>query len=102
MHDLSGKRITVMGLGRFGGGVGVTRWLCAQGARVLVTDLARADSLADALVQIEDLVDSGAVQLRLGGHDEDDFARADLVIANPAVPKPWANQIGRASCRERV
>ena len=31
--QLAGKRVTVLGLGRFGGGVGVARWLCSQGAR---------------------------------------------------------------------
>ena len=38
MADLAGTRATVMGLGRFGGGVGVTRWLASQGADILVTD----------------------------------------------------------------
>jgi S-adenosylhomocysteine hydrolase len=37
--SFAGKRVTVAGLGRFGGGIAVTRWLCAQGAKVLVTDL---------------------------------------------------------------
>ena len=38
----SGKAVTVVGLGRFGGGVGVTRWLCRQGAQVTVSDQAPA------------------------------------------------------------
>lgn len=80
-----------MGLGRFGGGAGVTRWLAAQGASVLVTDLARPDDLAEALRGITDLVDAGSATLRLGGHDEADFRGADLVVANPAVPRPWEN-----------
>ena len=46
--DLAGKRITVMGLGRFGGGIGVTRWLCSQGADVLVTDKDPAEDLCDS------------------------------------------------------
>ena len=37
-RQFAGKRVMVMGLGRFGGGIGVTRWLVAQGARVTVTD----------------------------------------------------------------
>jgi len=82
MADLAGKRVLVMGLGRFGGGVGVTRWLARQGADVTVTDLAEPDVLADALQQIADL----SVTLHLGGHREADFERADLVVANPAVP----------------
>lgn len=75
------KRVTVMGLGRFGGGVGVTRWLVAAGARVTVTDLAPAEKLASSLRQIADL----GVTLRLGEHDERDFRGADAVIVNPAV-----------------
>jgi UDP-N-acetylmuramoylalanine--D-glutamate ligase len=74
-------RVTVMGLGRFGGGVGVTRWLAARGARVLVTDQAPAEQLEGSLAAIADC----GVQLRLGGHDESDFRSADLVVVNPAV-----------------
>ena len=33
--SLSGSRVTVMGLGQFGGGLGVTRWLVARGASVV-------------------------------------------------------------------
>ena len=40
---LLNKNVTVMGLGRFGGGLGVTRWLLDQGAKVLLTDLANED-----------------------------------------------------------
>ena len=39
MINVEAKRVVVMGLGRFGGGVGVTRWLASRGASVLVTDL---------------------------------------------------------------
>ena len=96
-RDLSGKRVTVMGLGRFGGGVGVTRWLAAQGADVLVTDLDPEDKLTDSLAQIADLVATGRVSLRLGGHNVADFTDTDLVVANPAVPKPWDNRFLRAA-----
>ncbi len=77
-----GKRVTVMGLGGFGGGVGVTRWLTNQGARVLLTDKAPADKLKASLDAIADL----KVDLRLGEHDDRDFRGADLVVVNPAVP----------------
>jgi UDP-N-acetylmuramoylalanine--D-glutamate ligase len=79
----TGKRVTVMGLGRFEGGVAVTRWLCAQGARVLVTDRDPAEKLEASLKQIDGL----DVALRLGGHDAADFANADVVVVNPAVPE---------------
>lgn len=86
-----------MGLGRFGGGVGVARWLAGQGADVLVTDLEPAARLADSLSKIDDLVRSGAISLRLGEHNVSDFTDTDLVVANPAVPKPWDNRFLRSA-----
>jgi UDP-N-acetylmuramoylalanine--D-glutamate ligase len=97
MPDLDSKIVTVMGLGRFGGGAGVTRWLASRGAQVLLTDLEPADKLADSLQEIRDLVDAGQVTLRLGEHNVSDFTACDLVIANPAVPKPWDNRFLRAT-----
>ncbi|HOO18274.1 MAG TPA: UDP-N-acetylmuramoyl-L-alanine--D-glutamate ligase, partial [Phycisphaerae bacterium] len=49
------KRVTVMGLGRFGGGVGVTRWLARAGARLTLTDKLPAAELGDSLAQLEGL-----------------------------------------------
>ncbi len=95
--SLADRRVLVMGLGQFGGGLGVTRWLAAQGARVLLTDRDSAAKLAKPLAQLRPLVESGAVQLRLGEHREADFAEADLVVANPAVPTPWTNPYLRAA-----
>ena len=97
MMDLAGKRVTVMGLGRFGGGIGVTRWLCSQGADVLVTDKDPAAELAGSIAQIKPLVDSGRVALRLGEHNVSDFTTCDLVVANAAVPKPWENRFLRGA-----
>jgi UDP-N-acetylmuramoylalanine--D-glutamate ligase len=97
MYDASGRRVAVMGLGRFGGGVGVTRWLADQGADVLVTDLEPEQRLKESVAAIRPLVDSGRVTLRLGGHNVSDFTTCDLVVANPAVPKPWENRFLRAA-----
>ncbi len=72
-----------MGLGRFGGGVGVARWLCRQGARVLVTDLDSESNLRESIAGLE----GSAVGFRLGGHDERDLERCDLLVVNPAVDK---------------
>jgi len=81
--ELSGRRVLVMGLGLFGGGVGAVRYLCAAGARVTVTDLRGEGDLHESLRSIQDL----EVEYRLGGHSAADFRRADLVVANPAVPR---------------
>ena len=82
-QDLAGKRVTVVGLGRFGGGIGVTRWLCRQGAIVTVSDHADADSLQESVRALEGL----DCRLHLGGHLEEDFLNADLLVVSPAVPK---------------
>ncbi|HEX4054328.1 MAG TPA: UDP-N-acetylmuramoyl-L-alanine--D-glutamate ligase [Tepidisphaeraceae bacterium] len=82
MESLAGKRVTVAGLGRFGGGIAVTRWLCAQGAKVLVTDSDPPEKLADSLRQLEGL----PLDFRIGEHRQDDFTSADIVVASPAIP----------------
>ena len=48
--SLANRKITVVGLGHFGGGVGVSRWLCGQGAKVTVTDAAPADKLEEVFL----------------------------------------------------
>jgi UDP-N-acetylmuramoylalanine--D-glutamate ligase len=97
IDDVSGARVTVMGLGRFGGGLGVTRWLAARGADVLVTDTAPRERLEEAVSALEPLVSGGAVTFRLGGHNVSDFTTCDLVVANPAVPEPWDDRFLRAA-----
>ena len=91
------RRATVMGLGSFGGGAGAVRHLCALGCDVLVTDMAPAEKLTSSLEAIRDLVDSGAVTLRLGEHNVSDFTTCDLLVANPAVKLPWENRFVRAA-----
>lgn len=82
-HDLADKRVTVMGLGTRGGGLGVARWLVGQGARVTITDLRPEADLTESIAALDGL----DVRLVLGGHDERDFmpAGADMVIRNPGV-----------------
>ena len=80
--DVAGKRVTVLGLGRFGGGVGVVKWLCSQGARVTVSDQAPAEKLADSVAALAGL----DVTLHLGGQQPDDFTSPDLLVVSPAVP----------------
>ena len=100
--ELAGKRVTVMGLGRFGGGMGATKWLASQGAIVTVTDILPAAKLAEPVAEIQPLVESGRVRLALGRHVESDFTQADLVVANPAVPHPWDDKYLLAAERAGV
>jgi UDP-N-acetylmuramoylalanine--D-glutamate ligase len=80
--DYRDRKVTVMGLGHFGGGVGAARWLARQGAIVTVTDLADETTLTDSLAKLEGFP---IAALHLGGHREQDFRRADLIVVNPAV-----------------
>src|SRR5690606_35156863 len=80
---LSGRKVVVMGLGHFGGGVAVTRWLAEQGAQVTVTDSAPADKLTASVAQRGDPPVTG----RLGGHDDADLDGCDLLVVSPAVPR---------------
>lgn len=86
--DLAGKRVTVMGLGRHGGGAAAARFFCNQGARVTVTDIADAAVLADSLASLGSLP---IERLALGEHAAADFVQADLICVNPAVKpdSPW-------------
>jgi len=83
MLDLRNKRITVMGLGVHGGGLGVTRFLLEQGAHVIVTDLRSAEILQPSLEALAGL----PVEFVLGEHRDQDFERVDMVIRNPGVPR---------------
>jgi len=70
-----------MGLGLFGGGAGAARFFAEQGHDVRVTDLRSREELAPALGDLEDL----GLEYHLGGHPENLFRDADLVVVNPAV-----------------
>jgi UDP-N-acetylmuramoylalanine--D-glutamate ligase len=83
MNFLSGKTVLVMGLGRFGGGADSAKFAAACGADVIVTDLAGPDELAGSLARLKDYPN---FEYHLGSHSEEDFEKADIIIANPAVP----------------
>jgi UDP-N-acetylmuramoylalanine--D-glutamate ligase len=79
----TGKKVLVMGLGRFGGGVDAVKFACDAGAKVIITDLASAEQLSDSIKQLEEFAD---IEYHLGSHDVSDFERADIIVVNPAVP----------------
>ncbi|MBX3437622.1 MAG: UDP-N-acetylmuramoyl-L-alanine--D-glutamate ligase [Planctomycetaceae bacterium] len=93
--DFRDRAVTVMGLGRFGGGAGVVRFLQSQGARVTVSDQRTADQLGHTLNELMDLRD---VVLHLGDHSEEDFLATDAVVVNPAV-RPGHPLVERARSR---
>jgi len=76
------RKVLVMGLGRFGGGVDAAKFACKAGAKVIITDLASAEKLSDSLKQLEEFPD---IEYHLGSHAAADFEQADIIIVNPAV-----------------
>ena len=80
--QLANQKVLVVGLGTFGGGEGVTRFLLSQGAKVTVTDL-RAES---QFGELPDSLRAGGARLVLGEHRRQDLEWADWVVASPAVP----------------
>lgn len=78
-----GQKVLVMGLGLYGGGIAVVKWLVRQGAVVTVTDLKTRKDLEPSLKKLKNL----PVKYVLGRHDQKDFAKADLVVQNPGVPR---------------
>jgi len=94
--DLAGVPVVVMGLGRFGGGIGVTRWLIEQGARVTVTDQADANDLAASIGQLQGL----PATFHLGGHLMSDLDGCRLLVVSPAVPKEKSDFVQAAIARD--
>lgn len=82
---LRGKRVTLIGLGTRQGGLGVARYLVAQGAVVTVTDMRPASALAETITALQGL----PIRFVLGEHQEQDFtpAGADVIVRNPGVPR---------------
>ena len=77
----AGKRVTVMGLGRFGGGIGAIRYFVQQGAHVTVSDMQTEDVLRDSI----DAIEQYDCRIHIGEHRREDFTSCDVLCVNPAV-----------------
>ncbi|MFQ5737992.1 MAG: UDP-N-acetylmuramoyl-L-alanine--D-glutamate ligase [Acidobacteriota bacterium] len=77
--EVAGKRILVVGLAR--SGVAAANLLLARGARVSITDLKPREQLAAEVRQLK-----GPVHFSLGGHRQEDFIGADLIVLSPGIP----------------
>ena len=81
-HEInSGTRVTIMGLGLFGGGVGAAKFFAENGARVTVTDLRTTEVLQPSIKAL----DNYNINFILGNHQQKDFIDCDLLVVNPAV-----------------
>jgi UDP-N-acetylmuramoylalanine--D-glutamate ligase len=77
------KKITVMGLGLLGRGLGVIKFLADQRALLTVTDLKTEAELKPSLVKLARYKN---IQYVLGRHRLGDFKKADLIIRAPNAP----------------
>lgn len=77
-----GKKITVMGLGLLGRGLGDVKFLAEQGAELIVTDLKSEAELVSSLKELQ----SFPITFHLGGHQLADFRDRDLVLKAAGVP----------------
>ncbi|MBU6388645.1 UDP-N-acetylmuramoyl-L-alanine--D-glutamate ligase [Patescibacteria group bacterium] len=78
-----GKKITVMGLGLLGRGVGDARYLAECGAELIVTDLKSREELASSVAQLESFPN---ITFVLGEHRLEDFRGRDLILKAAGVP----------------
>ena len=81
--QFEGKKITVMGLGLLGRGLGDIRYLAEQGADLIVTDLKTREQLATS---VDALSEFSNIQFVLGEHRLEDFRDRDLVLKAAGVP----------------
>jgi UDP-N-acetylmuramoylalanine--D-glutamate ligase len=77
------KRITLMGLGLLGRGIGDAAFIAAMGGKLTITDLKSKEKLASSLKQLEEFENITYV---LGEHRMEDFTNADMVIKAAGVP----------------
>lgn len=77
-----GKKITIMGLGLLGRGVGDAEFLAEQGAKLTVTDLKTEKELKASIEKLKKY----DISYTLGKHDKKDFKNCDMVLKAAGVP----------------
>ncbi len=78
------KKITIMGLGLLGRGLGYTKFLALCGADLIVTDLKSEEQLATSLKVLSKFKN---IKYTLGEHKLEDFRGRDIVMKMAGVPK---------------
>jgi UDP-N-acetylmuramoylalanine--D-glutamate ligase len=77
------KKITVMGLGLLGRGIGYTKFLAECGADLIVTDLKTKEQLETSVNFLSKFTN---IKFILGEHRLEDFQNRDMVIKAAGVP----------------
>lgn len=92
-----GKKIVVFGIGELGGGVSSIKFLVANGAHVIATDIKSKEVLKKSLKEIKDLKN---VTLVLGQHRSEDFIHADMIIKTPGCS--WNNEYIKLALKNEI
>lgn len=77
------KKITIMGLGLLGSGLGDARFFAESGADLTITDLKTQEQLKDSIKQLKKYKN---VKFVLGKHDLKDFKDKDFILKAGGVP----------------
>ena len=94
-----GKKVTVMGLGLLGRGIGDAAFIAEAGAtEVLVTDRKSAEELSESVAK---LAHFSNVTFVLGEHRLEDFSNRDLIVVAAGVPldSPYVARAREAGVR---
>ncbi len=78
-----GKKITQLGLGLLGRGLGDAIFLAECGSELIVTDLKTEEELKTS---VEKLKQYPNIVLHLGGHNLEDFRNRDFILKGAGVP----------------
>jgi len=87
-----GKKITILGLGRYehGSGLAAVKFFIRQGADLLISDLQTKDELAIQVKRVKDYAAEqdyqGQMTWVMGEHREEDILGCDVLIPNQAIP----------------
>lgn len=77
------KKVTVMGLGLLGRGIGDARYMAEAGAMVTVTDIKTKEQLAESVDQLGGIPN---ITFILGEHRFEDFTDCDFILVAAGVP----------------
>jgi UDP-N-acetylmuramoylalanine--D-glutamate ligase len=91
LSDWSGKRVTILGLGR--SGTSTATYLKKRGAAVLISE---KSELAGERTAEADALRAKGIEVEAGGHSEAAIASADLIVVSPGIP-PSSEVIQRAA-----
>jgi UDP-N-acetylmuramoylalanine--D-glutamate ligase len=81
LTDFKNKKILVVGLGK--SGLATACWLAGEGAEVTVSEMRPLAELnRELLLEVGKL----GIRVEAGGHCEEDFLKAELIVASPGVP----------------